>query len=212
PTVVLLHDGGGSREQTVAALPRIIDSLKARGYLFTTADSLDGATPEPYSTRRGLAASVRGLTVVAAFRLQLALRRLLLWLAVATAIGSLVRLLFATPLAAIHRFRRRRPVLPAGAALPAVTVIIPAFNEERVIAKNIAAIARLDPAPAEVIVVDDGSTDRTAEVAAAARVAFTRGSRPGAAGGIRFRLVRQDNGGKAAALNHGLLLTTTEVA
>jgi len=209
-TVVLLHDGGGSREQTVAALPRIIDSLKARGYLFTTADSLDGATPEPYSTRKGLAASVRGLTVVAAFRLQLALRRLLLWLAVATAIGSLVRLLFATPLALIHRFRRRRPVLPAGAALPPVTVIIPAFNEERVIAKNIAAIARLDPAPAEVIVVDDGSTDRTAEVAAAAaRVAFTRGDRPG---GVRFRLIRQENGGKAAALNHGLLLATTEVA
>src|SRR5205085_4733343 len=140
-TVVLLHDGGGRRDQTVAALPRIIAALKARGYLFTTADALDGATPEPYAVRRGLAASVRGVAVVAAFRLQLALRRLLLWVAVATAVGALARLLLATPLALRHRFRRRTPP-PVGTPLPPVTVIIPAFNEERVIAKAIFAVAR----------------------------------------------------------------------
>jgi peptidoglycan-N-acetylglucosamine deacetylase len=209
-TIILLHDGGGPRATTVAALPRIIDALKARGYLFTTADALDGATPEPYAVRKGMAASVRGLGVVAAFRLQLALRRLLLWVAVATAVGSLARLLLAAPLALVHRFRRRRPRMPVGVPLPPVTVIIPAFNEERVIAKAIVAIARLDPAPAEVIVVDDGSTDATAEVAAsAARIAFAA---PGRSTGVRFRLVRQENRGKAAALNHGLLLATTEVA
>ena len=207
-TVILLHDGGGPRGATVAALPQLIDALKARGYLFTTADALDGATPEAYAVRRGIA-SVRGLGVVAAFRLQLALRRLLLWVAVATAVGSLARLVLALPLALVHRFRRRRPAL-AAAGLPPVTVIIPAYNEERVLAKAIAAVARLDPAPVELIVVDDGSTDATAEVAAtAARVAFTGSGRTG---GVRFRLVRQENRGKAAALNHGLLLATTEVA
>src|SRR5207248_5379511 len=138
--VILLHDGGGRRDQTVAALPRVVDALKARGYLFTTADALDGATPGPYAVRRGLADSVRGLGVVAAFRLQLALRRLLLWVAVATAVGSLARLLLAAPLALVHRFRRRRFQVPAGVPLPPATVIIPAFNEERVIAKAIAAI------------------------------------------------------------------------
>src|SRR5205814_1150625 len=160
--------------------------------------------------RRGVPAAVRGVAVVAAFRLQLALRRLLLWVAVATAVGSLARLLLATPLAARHRFRRNRPP-PAGAVPPpAVTVVIPAYNEERVIAKAIAAVARLDPAPAELIVVDDGSTDATAEVAAsAARMTFAT---PGRSSGVRFRLVRQENRGKAAALNHGLLLATTEVA
>ncbi|HYT39751.1 MAG TPA: glycosyltransferase, partial [Acidimicrobiia bacterium] len=209
-TIILLHDGGGPRGQTVAALPHIIEALKARGYLFTTADALDGATPEAYAVRRGLPAAVRGLGVVAAFRLQLALRRLLLWVAVATAVGSLARLLLATPLAVWHRFRRRRPPPVGAAPPPAVTVVIPAYNEERVIAKAIAAVARLDPAPAEVIVVDDGSTDATAEVAAtAARVAFTASRRTG---GIRFRLVRQQNLGKAAALNHGFLLATTPVA
>ncbi|MGW4206303.1 polysaccharide deacetylase family protein [Streptomyces sp. NPDC004726] len=33
-TTVLLHDGGGDRSQTVAALPKIITTLKARGYVF----------------------------------------------------------------------------------------------------------------------------------------------------------------------------------
>ena len=181
-TIILLHDGGGPRGETVAALPRIIEALKARGYLFTTADALDGATPEAYAVRRGLAASLRGVSVVAAFRLQLALRRLLLWVAVATAVGSLARLVLAAPLALVHRFsrrRRRRRPPPATGPPPAVTVIIPAFNEERVIAKALAAVARLDPAPAEVIVVNDGSTDATAEVTLeAARLAFRGSGRP----------------------------------
>ncbi|MEV7776592.1 polysaccharide deacetylase family protein [Kitasatospora sp. NPDC086791] len=35
-SVILLHDGGGDRSQTVAALPAIISTLKARGYAFAT--------------------------------------------------------------------------------------------------------------------------------------------------------------------------------
>jgi peptidoglycan-N-acetylglucosamine deacetylase len=35
-SVVLLHDGGGNRTQTVCALPRIIRELRARGYRFAT--------------------------------------------------------------------------------------------------------------------------------------------------------------------------------
>jgi peptidoglycan-N-acetylglucosamine deacetylase len=34
--IVLLHDGGGNRTQTVCALPRIIHDLRARGYRFAT--------------------------------------------------------------------------------------------------------------------------------------------------------------------------------
>ena len=33
-SVILLHDGGGDRRQTVAALPTILRTLKARGYAF----------------------------------------------------------------------------------------------------------------------------------------------------------------------------------
>ncbi len=41
-SIVLSHDGGGDRAQTLAALPRIIDNLKSRGYSFTTVAELLG--------------------------------------------------------------------------------------------------------------------------------------------------------------------------
>jgi peptidoglycan/xylan/chitin deacetylase (PgdA/CDA1 family) len=41
-SIVLMHDGGGSRSQTVAALPGIISNLRARGYRLVTVSSLLG--------------------------------------------------------------------------------------------------------------------------------------------------------------------------
>lgn len=43
-SIVLMHDGGGPRAQTLAALPRVIDTLRARGYRFVTVSELLGAT------------------------------------------------------------------------------------------------------------------------------------------------------------------------
>ncbi|KAK0340903.1 hypothetical protein LTR94_028624, partial [Friedmanniomyces endolithicus] len=43
--IILLHDGGGDRSETVAALPRIIATLRAEGYRFVPASGLIGATP-----------------------------------------------------------------------------------------------------------------------------------------------------------------------
>jgi peptidoglycan/xylan/chitin deacetylase (PgdA/CDA1 family) len=71
-TVVLLHDGGGNRSQTVAALPAIIAGFRARGFLFTTVDGLDAAVGSPYVERRGIVAQARGLAVIAGFRLEMA--------------------------------------------------------------------------------------------------------------------------------------------
>jgi peptidoglycan/xylan/chitin deacetylase (PgdA/CDA1 family) len=41
-SIVLMHDGGGPRGETLAALPRIIDTLRARGYRFATVTELLG--------------------------------------------------------------------------------------------------------------------------------------------------------------------------
>lgn len=68
-----------------------------------------------------------------------------------------------------------------------VSVVVPALNAERTIARVVRALAEQEPRPREVIVVDDGSTDRTAELAAGlgARVVSTGGS--GSAGAARNR-------------------------
>ena len=76
-------------------------------------------------------------------------------------------------------------------AVPAVSVVVPAFNVERHIDDCLASVGAQTLADWECIVVDDGSTDATAQ-----RVARNADS--------RIRLVRQPNQGVSAARNAGL--------
>jgi glycosyltransferase involved in cell wall biosynthesis len=77
-----------------------------------------------------------------------------------------------------------------------ISVVIPAFNAERYLAEAIDSVHAQTLAPAEVIVIDDGSTDGTGELVR------QRGD---------ARLVRQDNAGVAAALNHGVRVASGEL-
>jgi cellulose synthase/poly-beta-1,6-N-acetylglucosamine synthase-like glycosyltransferase len=81
---------------------------------------------------------------------------------------------------------------------PSVAVIVPAYNEEVGIARAVLSLAASDYPAFEVVVIDDGSTDHTAEIVASLDL-------------DRVRLVRQDNAGKAAALNTGVELTGSEI-
>lgn len=84
---------------------------------------------------------------------------------------------------------------------PPVTIIVPVFNEEAVIAPAIRSLLELRYPEFHVIVVDDGSTDRTLEYAAALEGRYGRST---------VRVVGKSNGGKASALNFGIALATTE--
>ena len=90
-------------------------------------------------------------------------------------------------------FDERNPGDEPEGGWPGVTVLIPAFNEELVIAGSIAAARRVDYPAMEILVLDDGSTDATADRAAEA-----------AAGDPRVRVVRDpENVGKGDRLNLG---------
>lgn len=73
-----------------------------------------------------------------------------------------------------------------------ISVIIPVYNGEEFIAEAIASVRAQAYMPLELIVVDDGSTDRTAQVVQAL--------------GAEIRYIYQPNQGPAAARNHGLAL------
>ena len=195
--VVLLHDGGGNREQTVEALPRLIAALRARGYSFVTASQLVGvpqAEAMPVISSRDLAAVRVDVTV---FLILAALGAILTWLFYIAITLGIVRALTMTGLAWLQSRRRRAD--PPGFE-PTVTVIIPAYNEERVIAGSVERILASDYPAIEVIVADDGSKDATS-----ALVARQFGHDP------RVRLLTLQNGGKAAALNRALKQATGEV-
>ena len=72
-----------------------------------------------------------------------------------------------------------------------MSVVVPAYNERECIADTLGSLLTGDH-PIEIVVVDDGSTDGTADIAAAVR-------------GPRVRVIRQPKAGKAAALNTGIV-------
>jgi len=188
--VILLHDGGGDRAQTVAALPRIIAALKANGYRFVTASQLVGVSPAqamPVVTGGDLWA-VR--TDVAVFIVLAALSATLTWLFYVAITLGMARAVMMAGLARLQA-RRRRTEPPVFA--PTVSVIIPAYNEERVIVASVQRVLASDYPAVQVIVADDGSRDATS---ALVRAAF--------ADDPRVRLLTLANGGKAAALNRAL--------
>ena len=195
--VILLHDGGGDRSQTVAALPRIIATLRAQGYHFVTASQLVGipqAQAMPAISTRDLAA-VR--IDVAAFVTLMTLSAILAWLFYVAISLGIARALIMAGLAWLQS-RRKRAEPPTFE--PSVSIIIPAFNEERVISASVARVLASDYPGLHVIVADDGSRDATSSI-----VAEAFGDDP------RVTLLTLKNGGKAAALNRALQQATGEV-
>lgn len=180
--VVVLHDAGGDRTVTLAALPTLIDALRADGYTFDTLGGLLGLErAEVMPPANDALTRLDGLS----FRVLSVVGLALVWIFwVAVAAGTL-RAMVVLVLAHL----RRRHVPPAG-PLPSVTVVIPAYNEAKVIIASVRAALASDHPDLRVIVVDDGSTDSTAEHLAEAFPAEPR-----------LTMIRQTNAGKWAALN-----------
>ena len=199
--VILLHDSGGDRTQTVAALPRIIEALRAKGYHFVTVSQLLG---QPQDAIMPLTKGENPLVALGnrvGFFLLFLWSAGLQWLFFLGTILGIGRLLLVVVLAILEKIHgRRRPPLEAGSGF-SVAVVVPAYNEEKVVLQTVRSLlACQHPAAFEIIVVDDGSTDTTSRVL---REAF--------AGEPLVTIVRQENAGKPAALNRGIALTQADI-
>jgi cellulose synthase/poly-beta-1,6-N-acetylglucosamine synthase-like glycosyltransferase/peptidoglycan/xylan/chitin deacetylase (PgdA/CDA1 family) len=191
--IIMFHDGGGDRAQTVAALPAIITGLRAQGYRFTTVTGglRLSAGDVPATTRQRFAGTALVLTQRAADRAVAVLAVVL----VAASVLTVIRLALLVGFATAHRHRARRGSPSAHRAsghLPDVSVVIPAYNEAAGIAATIRSmVTSRYRGRIEVIVVDDGSSDDTAAIARNLGI-------PG------VRVVSQANSGKPGALNRGI--------
>ena len=193
--LVLLHDAGGDRAQTVEALPKIIDYLQMRGDRIVSLSELlniprDELMPPADSGAHSVELFVSG----AGFRLWHAVIEFFWAFMIFATVLVVLRTLIVAWLAHRHHAAERKFQVPDSKIQPPLSVIIAAFNEGKVIAKTLRSVLETDyPGEIEVVVVDDGSKDDTAaEVGRAA------------AGNPRVRLIRQANAGKSHALRHGL--------
>jgi len=196
--IVLLHDGGGERAQTVAALPLIIDRLRANGYELVSVADLLGKTRAdvmvPLSYRERLSAHADGF-IFAMFQ----------WLRFGIATVFILGIILVSCramvigiLAIIEKLRPDHDVLAN--PIPAVTVLIPAHNEESVIVQTVRSVLASDIPDIRVVVVDDGSGDRTLELL-----------QSNFSSEARVQIIHQVNHGKAAALSVALTHAQTEI-
>ncbi|MGV4987102.1 bifunctional polysaccharide deacetylase/glycosyltransferase family 2 protein [Streptomyces sp. NRAIS4] len=197
--ILLMHDAGGDRSQTVAALNTLIPRLKAQGFRFATVGASVGMAGPVQ--RAGLGDRLQGMALI----------RLLqagdwaVWLlgVLMYAAGALSVLRAAAVLIAARRHRRLRSRRRGGGrswgppVTEPVSAIVPAYNESAGIEAAVRSLLASDH-PVEVIVVDDGSTDGTADLVESLRL-------PG------VRVIRQENAGKPAALNTGLAAASCEL-
>ncbi|PZR32742.1 glycosyltransferase [Caulobacter segnis] len=197
--VVLLHDAGGDRNHTIEALPGLIDAIRARGYKLVTIGELAGMTPEqamPPTSRNALDLAIDRLGFDFFRWTQTGMGALFI---LAIFLG-VARLVFLASLALVHRFwTHEEPADLDSANGPLVSVLIPCFNEEKVIAASVARILESDWKNLEVLVLDDGSKDRTADEV-----------RKHFADDPRVTLLSFENGGKARAVNRGLAVAKGE--
>jgi cellulose synthase/poly-beta-1,6-N-acetylglucosamine synthase-like glycosyltransferase/peptidoglycan/xylan/chitin deacetylase (PgdA/CDA1 family) len=190
--IVLLHDAGGDRSQTVAALPIIIDKLRAEGYQFTTVAKLAGMTRD--QVMPPLPPTIALITDRFVFLSLSVLGKILYFCFLAAIWMGVSRLIF---LAGLSLWNRRSEALsqePPPRKDPFhVSVIIPAYNEESVVANTVRGILSSSYRDLDIIVIDDGSKDKTFEVLTANFATHPR-----------VELISVENAGKANALNTAL--------
>jgi cellulose synthase/poly-beta-1,6-N-acetylglucosamine synthase-like glycosyltransferase/peptidoglycan/xylan/chitin deacetylase (PgdA/CDA1 family) len=198
--IVLMHDAGGDRAQTVAAIDRLIPALQQRGYRFSTVSEALGPTIGPANQPARVGDRWRGGVLVWSVQVADGIWRVLWWALVIVGVLTVARTLLVILFAVHHARRRRASTWSWGPPVTEpVSIVIPAYNEHSTIVAAARSLAQSEhEGGVEVILVDDASTDGTAEVVEALGLA-------------NVRVVRVPPGGKAVALNTGTALARDDI-
>jgi cellulose synthase/poly-beta-1,6-N-acetylglucosamine synthase-like glycosyltransferase/peptidoglycan/xylan/chitin deacetylase (PgdA/CDA1 family) len=196
--IILMHDSGGDRSKTLILLPRLIDSLRAKGYQFVPLSELVGKTRDEVMPKLPLTMSLYADRAV--FLTLSYVGQFLYYCFIGAIVLGVARLFALAGLALWKRITGPGTPAPSEGPPPIVTVLIPAFNEEKVIVTTSERLLSSDYPNVDVVVIDDGSKDYTAYIT---RSHFREES--------RVSVLSIPNGGKANALNVGLAHAKGEV-
>lgn len=194
--IILLHDAGGNREATVEALPRIIKYFKDKGIRFTTVSKLLGKSKNEIMPKaRGNLMTIDNIIFDLGYWFGHFITAVF-WIAV---LLGFFRIALMAIMAFCKKWKDYKHPLSYATEVekyPAVSIIVPAYNEEVNAVKTIQNLLRQDYPDFDIIFVDDGSKDSTHN-----KVAAEYKDHP------RVKVHTKANGGKASALNYGLTLT-----
>jgi len=201
-SVILMHDGGGDRSATVAALPELIKALRAHGYKIVPVSELIGQTRDQVMPQLvGKQRYYARVDAIAFFFIGFFNHFVLDVFFIGDFLMSL-RLIVIGLFATIDRFRKRKD-FSTPEYQPRVAVLIPAYNEEKVIARTVRSVLMSNYKNIRIIVIDDGSKDATSQVVLDT---YAKEIADG-----RVTLLTKVNGGKAEALNYALTVTDEEI-
>ncbi len=200
--IMLLHDAGGNREETIKALPRIIEYYRSKGYEFISLASLihkkrDDVMPPPkepfYRYLETADATVFSVTYY--------FNRIISTIFLLALVLSLLKILSLAVLA-IRQYRDSKRHYATIIPQPTnkVSIIVPGYNEEITAPKTVENLLLTDYPDFEIIFVDDGSKDNTY-----ANILALYGDHP------RVKVLTKPNGGKASALNYGIAYATGDI-
>ncbi len=191
--IILLHDAGGNRQATVDALPRIIHYFKNKDVEFITVAGLlhtskNVIMPPVSNSLVQLNGGIASFGYWVEFFLTTAF-----WLAI---ILGFIRIAFMAVMALLQKRKsnKMQPIynLPLRET-PAVSIMVPAYNEEINAIKTIENLLQQDYPDFDIIFIDDGSKDATYEKVL---LAFSNNN--------KVKILTKINGGKASALNYGI--------
>lgn len=188
--IVLMHDSGGDRSQTIAYAERMVEAAKAQGYRFVTLNQMYSQTPSLYSTVIPSLADRASFVLASSY---------LVW--PRAIVGKLfvltVAMLFFTMIInvglALYNMRRSRYAKRSKDYEPLVSVVVSAYNEEKVLEGTIRSVLQSEYKNLEVIIVNDGSKDDTYGVAERLDKKYKQ-----------VQAFTKRNGGKASGLNFGI--------
>jgi len=194
-SIILLHDAGGNRENTVNATGKIIRYFRAQGYSFTTVADLLGKTPEEMmpTIPKGKEYYWLQINYLIAETAYLG-GNLLFAIFMIFLLLSCIRIIIIGGMALLEKRKKiKLDALENTLPRPFVSIIVPAYNEEVNAVSSIQNLLKCDYPDFEIIFVDDGSKDNTFEIV---KNEFKNNA--------LVKVYTKQNGGKASALQYGI--------
>ncbi|MFA5045048.1 MAG: glycosyltransferase [Paludibacter sp.] len=198
--IILMHDAGGNRDQTIIALPRIIDYYKSQGFQFVTVSTLMGKTRDQVMPLVNKQFKFADTLDYIFFGITFLWQHFLHGFFIIAILLIILRLLTIAFLAILQNRKEKKLKAIPTTYQPKVSIIVPAYNEELNAERTVNHLLQSDYPDFDIIFVDDGSKDQTYS-----KILTAFENNP------KVKVLTHPNGGKAAALNFGIEQATGEI-